>query len=184
MAKIIDKLAGVFDRQRRAAREIADAIEVPRVEIMALREKRREIESAPISPAERQARIAKSLAEAEAEARALFEPAALVTPPNSGAVVDPRLSEVFTAKPLGMMLLLGFREDIIEALTASADKEVAGLGRAYSTEERGEELARIDAGIRDAERDEERLCRAAEEAGIKVARRVDASMEFILAEDL
>ncbi|RVD34714.1 hypothetical protein EN742_26740 [Mesorhizobium sp. M4A.F.Ca.ET.020.02.1.1] len=107
-----------------------------------------------------------------------------MTPHNSGAVTDPRLAEVFTAKPLGMMLLLGFREDITEALTVFADKEVAGLGRVYSAEERAEELARIDAGIRDAERDEERLCRAAEEAGIKVARRVDASMEFILAEEL
>lgn len=183
MAKIIDKLAGVFDRQRRAAREIADAIEVPRVEIMALKERRREVEAAPISPAERQARIAKVLAEAEADARAFFQPYALVSPLNGGAVTDSRLSEIFTAKPLGMMLVLGFRDEIAESLTASTEKEVAGL-RTYSAEERAEELARINVAIRDAERDEERLCRAAEEAGIKVARRVDASMEFILGEDL
>ncbi|RVB72137.1 MULTISPECIES: hypothetical protein [unclassified Mesorhizobium] len=184
MAKIIDKLAGIFERQRSAAREISDAIEGPRVEIMALYEKRREIKAAPISPAEVQTRIKETLAAAEAETRIFFHPDALITPPDSGFVTDARLAEAFAAKPLGMMIVLGFREEITEALTAAANKEVAGRGRAYSADERAKELARIDAEIREAERDEEKLCRLAEEAGISVARRADANMEFILAEDL
>lgn len=184
MAKIIDKFAGIFDKQRRAAREISDAIEGPRVEIMALNEKRREVRAAPISPAEVQTRIKESLDAAEAETHIFFHPDALISPPNSGAVTDARLREAFTATPLGMMLVLGFREEITEALTAAANKKIAGRDRAYSADERAKELARIDAEIREAERQEEQLCRLAEEAGIKVSRRADANMEFILAEDL
>ncbi|RUU46626.1 hypothetical protein EOC93_02310 [Mesorhizobium sp. M6A.T.Ce.TU.002.03.1.1] len=151
---------------------------------MALNEKRREVQAAPISPAEVQARIEETLSAAEADTQIFFHPDALITPPNSGVVTDARVAEAFTAKPFGMMLVLGFREEITEALTAAANKKLAGRGRAYSAEERAKELARIDAEILEAERDEEKLCRLAEEAGISVARRADANMEFILAEDL
>ncbi|MER9815111.1 hypothetical protein [Mesorhizobium sp. M0129] len=184
MAKIMDRFAGIFDKQRRAAREIADAIEAPRVELLALQERRRAVVAAPISPSEIQARISKALDEAEADARGLFHPGALTAPLDSGAVTDSRLAEAFAAKPLGMMLVLGFRDEIAEAVTAAAEKEVAGLGRVYGAVERAAELARIDADIREAERREEQLCRLAEEVGISVSRRADASMEFILAEDL
>lgn len=182
--KIAEKLAGIFDKQRRAAREIVDAIEEPRLEIMALREERNKIRMATIAATEVQKRIAEELAPAEERARGLIHGNALVTPSGGSFVTKSGVCEAFSKEPLGALLVLGFRDDIFEALAKMAAGEAAGRGKSYTEAERAKELARIDTAIREAERHEEQLCRLAEGSGISVTRRIDASMEFILAEDL
>ncbi|WP_157017819.1 hypothetical protein [Mesorhizobium xinjiangense] len=184
MAKISDRLSGIFDKQRRAAREIMDAIEGERAKRLALLEERQSIEGAPIDPAESETRIGALLDEAERDAKRYFRPACLVTPSGAGLSTDPGIAEAFKHSPLGAMCLLGFREEFSEALTEIAQSQIQSKDRAFAAEERRDALARVDAAIRDAERNEEIMIRGAEEAGFSVNRRADAPMEFMLAEEL
>lgn len=165
--------------------KLAVASQAARRDIEDLRDRRLQlleaaqaVRAAPLPPAEIKDSVNHMLASAEDEVRGWISFGTLASAGPATLDVGPAMRNA----PLGVLCLLTGREAIAAKLVTEAMRSKPGRPIPFAVREG--ELARIAGEIEDAGVVEERLIRAAEEAGIPIARRTDADPRHTLAEDI
>lgn len=198
----VDKIADLLSGQKAAASALTDTIESQRAHLRNLRLERTGVQQAPVDQAEVRARIAAFL-DAEEEtarrfhfnggffARAEFTlKAAHDVVAGASRIMVPGIGQagpsLLTINPpgsmLGLICILGQRKEVEARLVAD---ELAAIGdRGLSAADREHALAEIEAGILQTEILIEKMIRAAEDAGMTIARDEDARPEIYLAKEL
>ncbi len=180
------KISDAFSRARAAISGVRKDVEAIRLQIAEKHLEKNEVENAPISPDEIEARVDWLLDGAEASAMGGAWHAGWLSQPfakGSTFNLDDRVDGLFKRSPLGALSMFGFRAIIRTALIEEARAGMPVEARGYTPAEREAAIAAIDAEVEALEILEERIIREAESEGVKIARREDANPAIFLRYD-
>lgn len=180
------KITDAFSRARAAISGVRKDVENIRLQIAEKQLARNEVENAPISPEEIEARVDWILDTAESSATAGSWHAGWLSQPLEAGTkinIDDKVEALFERSPLGTLSIFGFRSIIRAALIEEARAGMPIEAKCYTPAEREAAIASIDAEVEALEILEERIIREAESEGVKIARREDANPAIFLRYD-
>ncbi|RFB95576.1 hypothetical protein B5K11_11745 [Rhizobium leguminosarum bv. trifolii] len=178
---ITEKLSALFSAQAKAAAELRHDLNHIEMEVVTNQNRLGEVRRAPVELEEIERRVDAFLLEEEADARGSFVPSAISKPEGSARssqIVDV-LGRPRTA--LGALIILGFRDQLREALVKEAVD--AAPAKPIGDAERERETKRLTAEIQKLELIREKIARLAEAQGISVPRSEHADPAALLAGD-
>lgn len=204
MARInpVAKINDLINGQKAAAKALTGTIESQRTQLRTLRSERNVLQQSPVDAETVRSRIAEFL-KAEEDAARNFHPgagcfaavnyaqtsahrlvsgASRITVPMVGNAGPSSVTLTPPGSMIGLMCICGQRE-VIEAQLVAGELNLL-KGQGLSVEQREAALGEIDAEMLQIEILIEKLIRAAEDAGIAVARDEDARPEIYLAMEL
>lgn len=154
-----------------------DTVEAIRNQILALRQRRRQVEHEPPARALVLSAVDRWQAEAEAELDAMVDIRSLMRPADGRPAISTRIDMAKSGAALAAASLAERYRDAVEA--EFARRRTDGI----APEVRTARLAEIDTEIRAAEKAEEIAIRQAEAVGFAILRRADADPRIVLASD-
>ncbi len=178
---ITDKLSSLFSAQAKASSEFKRDLGQLDAELAAAQNRLSGVCSAPVAMQEVERRVDTFLLEEEAEARRDFAPSNISA--HGGGASSTYISDVLSrAKTnIGALVILGFREQMREALIAEA--AASCIGEPMGDDERQSEIKRLTGEIQKLEKIREKINRLAEEQGVSVPRSEFADPAALLAKD-
>ncbi|MBO9195692.1 hypothetical protein J5277_16420 [Rhizobium sp. 16-449-1b] len=178
---ISDKLSALFTAQAKASSEFRRDISQLESELAAARNRLSDLRNAPVALPEIERRVDQFLLDEEAEARRDFAPSNISA--HDGNAGSTYIADVLAKARtnIGALVILGFRDQIREALISEAGSSC--IGDAISEDDRSAEIKRLIGEIQKLEKIREKINRLAEEQGVSVPRSEFADPAALLAKD-
>ncbi|MBX4858765.1 hypothetical protein HJA86_01980 [Rhizobium bangladeshense] len=178
---ITEKLSALFSAQAKAAAELRHDLDQIELEVVTHQNRLAEVRRAPVELEEIERRVDALLIEEEADARGSFIPSAISKPDGfarGSQIIDVLVRPRTT---LGALIILGFRDQIREALIKEAAD--ASPAKSMGDAEREREIKRLTGEIQKLELVREKISRLAEAQGVSVPRSEFADPAALLAGD-